>query len=137
MTNSESAQTFTRFRRANHVAWRRIGGETVVLDLKAHRAFGLNEPGGAVWEAIVDLPDGAAEAIAPSEPAVQAFLAELAGLGLVEAAPEGTHASVSTPTLALAGSPKVAWSDEIRSFGAGTCGFVPGGGETCRANPHG
>ena len=137
MTDSESAKTSARFRRANHVAWRRIGSETVVLDLKGKRAFGLNEPGGMVWQAIADLPDGVSGVVATSEPEAQAFLAELAGLGLVEAMPEETPASVATPAVALVDSPKVAWSDEIRSFGAGTCGFVPGGGGTCRGNPHG
>lgn len=38
------------WRHAEHVAWRRVGRETVILDLKSSEYFSLNETGALVWE---------------------------------------------------------------------------------------
>jgi len=135
MTDNDSEANSPRFRRASHVAWRKIGNETVVLDLRAKRAFGLNEAGGALWHALVELPEGAGVALASSERDAQAFLAELASLGLIEAVSDGMPGS-STPLLAgFRCSPKVTWSDEIRAFGGSVCGKTPGGGGGCSSFP--
>lgn len=38
------------WRHPEHVAWRRVGEEVVILDLKSSEYFSLNETGGLVWE---------------------------------------------------------------------------------------
>ena len=70
-------------RRTGDVAWRRIDRETVVIHLTRHRMFGLNETGGRLWEALAE-PVGLEEltGAADPDPAVTAFLADLATEGL-------------------------------------------------------
>ena len=117
MTEKDGEANAPRFRRASHVAWRTIGSETVVLDLKGKRAFGLNEPGGALWHALAELPEGGG-ALTSSEPEVQSFLAELASLGLIEEMSNGISCLATPLPARFRGSPKVTWSSEIPSFGA-------------------
>jgi hypothetical protein len=37
---------------ADHVAWRKVGDEIVVLDLKTNAYYSLNETGIVVWEGL-------------------------------------------------------------------------------------
>jgi len=136
MTGNPPPSVAKRLRRAPHVAWRRIGDETVVLDLKAKRAYGLNGPGGTLWQALVGFPDGGltARAFSPSDPETRAFLAELAGLGLVEEEAVGSPDPPTPLSGGSSGAPRVTWSDEIRAFG-GTCGHIPGQGGGCNTFP--
>ena len=39
------------YQRVKNVAWRRIGDETVIVNLDRRRMLALNEAGGAVWDA--------------------------------------------------------------------------------------
>jgi hypothetical protein len=80
-------------RHARHLAWQRVGGEIIVVDLGARRALGLNPVGSLVWELIGRSDEEAlartvAERFAvPLERAaddVRAFLADLRTRGLVE-----------------------------------------------------
>jgi hypothetical protein len=114
------------YQRVKNVAWRRIGEETVIVNLGRRRMLAVNEAGGAVWEALV----GGAPVL-PGEAAP--FLADLEGEGIVErvAADEGA-AAVALPAVQ---APTVLWREELNHFGAG-CGFLPGQGGTCQGNPN-
>lgn len=133
-----------RYHRANHVAWRRVGDETVVVHLGRKLMLAFNEPGAAVWNALEREHDpvaiarvvlDGAEGAAAAE-AVEAFLQELGREGVVEADPAGGESlgAVAGPT--LAGGPAVAWREELRAFGVNQCGFFPAGGGPCQGNPH-
>lgn len=117
------------YHRVAHVAWRRIGAETVVLDLKSKRVFALNEPGSEIWHALA--PEGSA--IAATSDEAGAFLAALAGHGLVEeAAPAGT-APPSGPVPCGGDPPRIIWQDDIRTFGVSCLQTPIQGG--CSARP--
>ncbi|KAB2965652.1 MAG: hypothetical protein F9K18_06370, partial [Thermoanaerobaculia bacterium] len=74
-------------RRAGHLAQRRVGEETVVLDLRRGRVYGFNPEAGELLEALragcaTEALCSAARA-AGGDPALRGFLAELLGLGLL------------------------------------------------------
>ena len=136
-------------RRSEHVAWREIAGETVVVDLTGRMLYGLNPPAGVLWNAlgeggevdelVVELARHSPQAVdrgALGE-AVRAFLGELDELGLVtgvaDTEPEGAvEDRLSAPFL----PPQVSFREELRMFGA-SCGEVFGGSEACNQNPVG
>lgn len=137
------------FSRATQVAWRKIGDETMVVDLKAKTLFGLNVEAGAVWHALdeprsvsqlvrVLCPPDSGQAHAEAlERAVDGFLAELLELGLVETVPPSgpeEEPRVSN-RLSLDGVPlpKIIWRDEIRNFGV-SCS-MQAGNPGCQAVP--
>lgn len=114
-----------RYQRAKNVAWRRIGAETVIVNLERRRMLAVNEAGGAVWDA---LAEGAP--VWPGEAAP--FLAELETEGVVErlAADDPEAGAASVPP---GGIPTVVWREELNHFGA--CSFLPGQGGLCDSNP--
>lgn len=120
------------YRRVAHVAWRRLGPETVVLDLRSKRVYALNESGGALWHALVD--HGAA--VAARRPGEEEFLAELVRLGIAAAAEPAAEAG-ETARYAVsavhAEPPRVIWQDDIRSFGISCLQTPIQGG--CQARP--
>ncbi|MBZ5587163.1 MAG: PqqD family protein [Acidobacteriia bacterium] len=137
-----------RYRRVAHVAWRKVGKETVVIDLRGRRVYGLNEPAGVVWHALEEFADaGALSALLAvgdgampdpgrREDAVRTFLGELTGLGLVASDTTDSGVASGQPHLEApipAGAPAITWTDEVRAFG-GSCNFFPGGGG-CDNNP--
>ncbi len=82
----------TAFRRAAHLAVRAIGVETIVLDPRRNRVYGLDVTGGHVLELLRNpmAPAELATRLAPSgtDPelaaALAAFLAQIADQGLIE-----------------------------------------------------
>lgn len=122
------------YRRAEHVAWRRIAGETVLVDLKAKQIFGLNESGGKVWHAL-PAHDALSTALPVEEglPSVAAFLGHLRDLGLVVADEgSGSHAPLRATDREsdFPVPPLVVWKDEIRNFAA-SCLHQPGVSDFC------
>jgi hypothetical protein len=113
-------------RPAAHVAWREIGGEVFVIDLRAQQIFGLNESGGAVWRAL----EAGEE---PGDGAVD-FCRRLAELGLVEGE---ASAAAGNPDRGADGwvPPQVAWQEPLRSFGF-SCAFQPGQSKECTSVPY-
>jgi hypothetical protein len=111
------------YRRIRNVAWRRVGAETVIVNLGRRRMLAVNEAGGALWEA---LARGAS--VRPGEAA--SFLADLEAEGVVERLAEEDEAAVSIPA---AGTPTVVWREELHHFGG--CSFLPGQGDLCDQNP--
>lgn len=82
------------YRRATHLAWRRVVEETVVLDLRARVLFGLSSDAAAVLAELARPQDAAELARRLAGVAeVSAIVAELAAAGLVEVCPEGTAPS--------------------------------------------
>jgi hypothetical protein len=107
-----------RYQRVKNVAWRRVGGETVIVNLGRRRMLAVNEAGGAVWEV---LAGGGAVASGQAAP----FLAELEAEGVVERlAADEEGAAVAVP-----GTPAVLWREELNHFGG--CAFLPSEGDLC------
>ncbi len=113
------------YKRVKNVAWRRIGEETVILNLGRRRMLAVNEAGGAVWETLAK-----GTPVLPGEAAP--FLADLEAEGVVErlAADEGGAAVAVPPGRA----PTVVWREELHHFGV-DCSFLAGTSDLCNQNP--
>lgn len=105
----------TAFRRAAHLAVRAIGGETIVLDPRRNRVYGLDVTGGHVLELLRNpmAPAELATRLAPSgtDPelaaALTVFLEQIAGQGLIEPCAASRAAAAPAEPLAppAAGEP--------------------------------
>lgn len=131
-------------RRAAHVAWRRVGDETVLIHLRNKKIFVLNPSGGFFWHGLdgargteeflesltLDdpLPDGASVRI-------EAFLQDLRQADLVDAgaAPDEAPASLPEFPLPTFVPPELVWQQEVRNFGQ-SCAFM-GTDPPCAVNP--
>jgi hypothetical protein len=109
------------YRRVRNVAWRRIGEDTLLVNLARRRMLAVNGAGGAVWEA---LARGAA--VSPGE--AVAFLADLEAEGVVERV--ATEEAADAVPLSGGGAPAVVWREELNQLG-GACAFHPGEGDLC------
>ena len=114
------------YQRVKNVAWRRIGSETVIVNLGRRRMLAVNEAGGTVWEA---LTGGAPVSPGEAEP----FLADLEAEGVVERVVAGEDGTAVT--VPPGGAPSVLWREELSHFGL-NCGFLPAGGGACQGNPN-
>lgn len=99
--------------KTDDIAWRVVDGEAVIVHALTSGYFGLNSTGTAIWEALAtgplsaeDIAEGlVSEAEVSSDqvrPAVDAFLTELVGAGLVEeksTGEDGADAANQTPRL--------------------------------------
>ena len=112
-----------RYRRVENVAWRRIGEETVIVNLGRRRMLAVNEAGGTVWEA---LARGAAVSAGEAAP----FLEDLEAEGVVERLAGTDEAAAALPP---GGAPGVVWREDLQHFGG--CSFVSGQGGPCDQNP--
>ena len=125
-----------RIWRSEDVAWRRIDRETVVVHLSRHWMFALNEAGGILWETLAGPLDGERLENLLSDPAASAFLADLAGEGLVESdSPFGLSRS-SESTEIDPRQPRIEWREEVRRF-AGQCMYLSGQSPLCNSSPSG
>jgi hypothetical protein len=115
------------FRRVTHVAWRKVGEETVLVDLRTNRIFGLNEAGGALWACLDE--SGVAWSSLESEHSqmAQAFLAQLAAEGLVDE---------EAPPVVPSSPPAIAWQESLETFAAAGCSLQPGSSLACDQNPY-
>jgi hypothetical protein len=114
-----------RYQRVKDVAWRRMGEETVIVNLARRRMLAVNEAGGAVWDA---LAEGAS--VLPGEAAP--FLADLEAEGIVERlGVDEAGAAVAVPP---GWAPTVVWREELNHFG-GACALLPAQGGPCSQNP--
>ncbi|MCL4838321.1 MAG: hypothetical protein KJ058_10200 [Thermoanaerobaculia bacterium] len=130
------------YRRAAHVAWRRIGDETVCVNLATKEMVGLDPAGGAVLERCAE-PRSAGELLslfapgAGAEPgALAAFCAELADLGLLVPLADTSGDTAEKPGAEGAipwGPPRVLWHEPLsavvnqisppQQLGNPECGF--------------
>ena len=131
-------------RRAAHVAWRRVGDETVLIHLRNKKIFVLNPSGGFFWHGLdgargteeflkslsLDhpIPEGASGKI-------DLFLENLREADLVDAgpAPDETPASLQDFPLPTFVPPELVWQEELRNFGL-SCIFLSGD-ELCNSGP--
>lgn len=132
-------------RRAAHVAWRRVGEETVLIHLRNKKIYVLNPSGGFFWHALDgaretegflaglslgdSLPEGATERI-------DAFFRHLQDADLVESGGEREERTESLPDFPLPAfvPPELVWQQEVRNFGQ-SCSFHSGETEPCNAVP--
>ena len=133
-------------RRAAHVAWRRVGDETVLIHLRSKKIYVLNASGGFFWHGL----DGARGAeqflsgISSSEPLphgaserIDAFFQELRNADLVESegdAPAERPSSLPDFPLPAFAPPELVWQQELRNFGQ-SCAFISGSSAACDAVP--
>lgn len=131
-------------RRGAHVAWRRVGDETVLIHLRNKKIYVLNASGGFFWHGLdgargteqflSNLPLGDPLPLGTSEQ-IDAFFGDLREADLVDT--EGTEERpVSLPDFPLPGfvPPELVWEQELRNFGQ-SCAFISGSGPTCDAIP--
>jgi Coenzyme PQQ synthesis protein D (PqqD) len=132
-------------RRAAHVAWRRVGDETVLIHLRNKRIYVLNSSGGFFWHGL----DGARgteqflERLGLEEPLpddapvrVESFLQDLQKSDLVDANGPADEANASLPEFPLHAfvPPELVWQEELRNFGI-SCAFISGSSAACDAVP--
>jgi hypothetical protein len=134
-------------RRAAHVAWRRVGDETVLIHLRKKKIFVLNPSAGFFWHGL-DGSRGAPQLLAGAsldEPLpegatdrIEAFLRDLVEADLVEAegAPEDRPVSLPDFPLPAFVPPELVWQQDLRNFGQ-SCAFMPGTSEPCNGAPTG
>ncbi len=129
-------------RRAAHVAWRKIGDETVVMNLRARMLVGLNPAGGFLWHALDGQRgvDDLAELVAQAggREAVEPFLGRLRDAGLLAGDGDPPEAAAVPQPYPSPGTlpPEVVWTEEVRLFGF-SCAFMPTQNPTCDSAPTG
>ncbi len=118
-------------RRASHVAWRRVGDETVLIHLKTKRIYVLNPSGGFFWHRLDgargtnEILDSTAIAELPSSAVneLDLFWEKLADAELIE---KGEKSEPSDSTVARNDSdyplasfvpPELVWQEQLRNFG--------------------
>jgi len=139
-------------RRAAHVAWRRVGDETVLIHLKTKKIHVLNPSGGYFWHSLDgaresrEILDGLSlEEPLPGDAAKQldGFFDQLKDTDLIDT----THASGDASSDGAIGSrggngyplpsfvpPEMVWEEQLRNFGQ-SCAKDPGEMPTCDAAP--
>jgi hypothetical protein len=131
-----------RYRKTKNVAWRRIGGQTVVLNLDRQRMLAFNEGGTAVWDALVSGAEGPAADATPIGPGgppdaggLDEFFADLEQEGVVErVAGVPVELVVDAACRASGTRPAVVWREELHRFG-GSCAMLPAQSDFCNSRP--
>jgi Coenzyme PQQ synthesis protein D (PqqD) len=143
-------------RRAAHVAWRRVGDETVLIHLREKKMYVLNPSGGFFWHRLdgtgsvaemldgvsveEPLPEGAASGL-------EAFLERLRAADLVadpvanpsgDGSPHEPESASATPRpeypFPKFVPPELIWQEEVRNFGQ-SCAFISGASPACDSVP--
>ena len=138
-----------RLRRAGHVAWRRVGDETVLIHLQKKRIYVLNPSGGFFWHQLDGSRDESAllgalalESSDQGDAAhrVESFFERLREADRVET-PADEESAAPTPEGPIPDypfdhfvPPELVWQEEIRNFGA-SCAFVSGASGACDQIP--
>lgn len=128
--------------RSKGIAWRRIGGETVIVNLGRRRMIALNESGSAVWSALPgeagsseDEPAKGPAFRADGGEALASFFADLETEGVLERDEAASpSAAVGLPASLSDGPPAVVWREELNRFG-GSCGLLPSQSPLCDQIP--
>ena len=133
-------------RRAAHVAWRRVGDETVLIHLRDKKIYVLNPSGGYFWHNLegtrgaddilgrLSLPEALPETAKNN---LEAFLDALSSADLLdlESVPPGVEPAPA-PDYPFPGfiPPAVVWQEELRNFGV-SCVFISGQSDACNLTP--
>jgi hypothetical protein len=133
-------------RRAAHVAWRRVGDETVLIHLRDKKIYVLNPSGGYFWhhlegaggaDEILDRLSLAQTLPENAKNNLEAFLEALSSADLLqlESGPEGSDPR-PVPDYPFPGfvPPQVVWQEELRNFGV-SCVFISGQSAACDLTP--
>ncbi len=120
----------TWLKKAEHTAWRKLAGETVVLDLQEHRMFGFNEAAAALWSALIEHPVPRHD----QGPETADFLDRLSELGLVQIHEPVTEPGSETADFHLSEIPQILWQEKLEQAAA-TCAFLPGQNVLCGQVP--
>ena len=138
-------------RRAAHIAWRRVGDETVLIHLKTKKIYVLNPSGGFFWHSLDgerasrEFLDGLSlEEPLPGDAAQQldVFFDQLESADLVEAdassdtfpkGPTGPKGGNGYPLPGFV-PPEMVWQDQLRNFGQ-SCANLPAESDPCNAAP--
>lgn len=117
---AETTETSTglprRLRRVAHLAQRRIGDETVVLDLRGSRVYGVNLAGGELLERLRSGAEAAelrrwARAGGDADDETGRFLADMLARGLVVADEgEAETDGLAAPVWA---APRLLWHEDV------------------------
>lgn len=133
-------------RRAAHVAWRRVGDETVLIHLKTKKIFVLNPSAGFFWHRLDGGRDGRdlLEGLTLQNPLpgdagkqLDGFFQQLESADLVETNTGETDQPLSDTSaypLASFTAPEMVWQEQLRNFGQ-SCARDPGEMPTCDAAP--
>ena len=134
------------YSRANHTAWRKVGEETLVVDLAGKTLFGLNPLAGWVWQQLDGVRSTAGLASFSADypeldlRQLETFLQALEAHGLVVAqtspsseADADAGTSLEPPPEA-SDPPAITWREAIQQAAA-TCAFLPGQNPLCNAAP--
>ena len=132
-------------RRAAHVAWRRVGDETVVVHLRNKKIYVLNPSGGFFWHRLDGTGDTAEmfRGVPLADPVpenassgLEAFLKQLQEADLVEGGAPIEDEARTTPSpeypLPSFVPPELVWQEELRNFGQ-SCAFIGGQNPACDA----
>lgn len=128
------------YERANHVAWRCLGEETIVVDLRANTIVALNASGGLIWAALSEplALENLVELTASEAGAVEFFLVDMVRRGLLApVAGRGVAASAPPGVGAGSGPPAVIWTEKLHSFAAASCAQLPDQSDICNQVPQG
>ncbi|MBZ0112428.1 MAG: PqqD family protein [Thermoanaerobaculia bacterium] len=151
MTTSQEASQdpCTTWRRAEHIAWRPMGEETVLVDLRTKAFYGLDSLAGHLWHLLdgrsssVDLA-ARVEKVAGDQKgraeAIEDLLNKLEEREIVvTSAPTGPVPVVPVPELPVEACfpPKLVWEEALKAVAqpGGSCGFMPGQGDQCVGFP--
>jgi hypothetical protein len=135
-------------RRAAHIAWRRVGDETVLIHLKTKKIYVLNPSGGFFWHSLDgerasrEFLDGLSlEEPLPGDAAKQldVFFDQLESADLVETTHPSSDALPKGPKgngYPLPGfvPPEMVWQEQLRNFGL-SCANLPAESNPCDAAP--
>lgn len=94
------------WRRATHLAWRSIGDEVVLLDLRRHVVYGLSAGAASVLDWLAE-----PRRVPPGGP-LGSFVEQLAANGLLEAG----VANDSEPPAPAAPDARVLWQEPLATF---------------------
>ncbi len=117
-----------QLKRAEGLAWRKLGDETIVINLEKKMMYGLNAEAGELWEALEAGLDLNADSRAADE-SVTVFISDLLAEGLASG-----DVPPSTGPVSSASGPRLLWKEEVQQF-AGGCGFQAGQGGICDNAP--
>jgi hypothetical protein len=132
-------------RRAAHVAWRKVGDETVLIHLKNKQIYVLNESGGFFWHSL-DGERGMPQILSnlgltDDTDCLATFEKRLEEAGLVDRGGEETGPRpLPSPSRAPEYPfpefvpPELVWQQELRNFGQ-SCAFVSGQSPACTTVP--
>jgi len=119
-----------QLRRSEGLAWRKLGDETIIINLRKRMMYGLNSEAGAIWDAM----DSGVEietVLSSGAESVEGFVRDLVAEGLA-------NGPVNLPGRRRPGvsdsGPRVMWKEEVQQF-AGGCGFQAGQGGICDNAP--